>query len=440
MLRIEDFIYRRNKFLAKIKPSSMALIFAAPKVMRNNGNEYPYRQNSDFLYLTGLSYSESLLILLKKDSLKNHSILFLPETNKTMEVWVGQKLDLHEFSKKLAIDYALPWSELNNKLYLLLNKVNILYHAKGIYHFADQILFSALEKLKIILGKNLPDYQQIIDWRPLVHEMRLIKSPNEQAILRQAGRISALSHCKVIQKCRPGMQEYHLEGEMLYQFNRQGARFPAYNPIVGSGKNTCILHYTDNDQILYEGDLVLIDAGCELCGYATDITRTFPVNGKFSTPQYAIYKIVLAAIYKTLKLLRPGITLREVEKEVIYIMVSGLLKLGLMEGDINKLIYKKVYRKFFMHKLGHFLGLDVHDVAINGVDNDLIKLQSGMVLAIEPGLYISPSLNNLNNKYLGIGIRLEDNILITDTGNENLTSLVPKSTEQIEIMMSSLSN
>lgn len=423
-----------------MKPSSIALIFAAPKVIRNNGNEYPYRQNSDFLYLTGLSYSESLLILLKKESHKNQSILFIPENDRTMEVWIGHRLDLQETSQKLAIDYAIPWSELGNELYLLLNKVNILYHAKGMYNFAEKILFSALEKLRIIFGKNFLAYNSIIDWRPLVHEMRLIKSLNEQAILRQAGRISALSHYQVIQKCRPGMQESHLEGEMLYQFNRQGARFSAYNTIVGSGKNTCILHYTDNNQILSEGDLVLIDAGCELCGYATDITRTFPVNGKFSTPQHAIYKIVLAALYKALKLLRPGITLLEVEKEVIYVMMSGLLKLGLMEGDINQLIYKKAYRQFFMHKLGHFLGLDVHDVGIYGVDHDVIKLQSGMVLAIEPGLYITPSLNNINKEYLGIGIRIEDDILITDRGNENLTSLVPKHPKKIEIMMSSVSN
>lgn len=437
---IQDFIYRRNKLLAKMKPYSIALIFAAPKVIRNNGNEYPYRQNSDFLYLTGLSYSESLLILLKKELHKNQSILFLPENDRTMEVWIGQKLDLHTASKQLAIDYTLPWSDLDNQLYLLLNKVNILYHAKGIYNFADKILFRALEKLRILLGNNLLAYNPIIDWRPLVHKMRLIKSSNEQSILRQAGRISALSHYQVIQKCRPGMQEYHLEGEMLYQFNRQGARFPAYNTIVGSGKNSCILHYTDNDQRLSEGDLVLIDAGCELWGYATDITRTFPVNGKFSAPQHALYKIVLAALYKALKLLRPGITLREIEKEVIYVMVNGLLKIGLMKGDIDQLIYKKVYRKFFMHKIGHFLGLDVHDVGIDGVDNDVIKLQSGMVLAIEPGLYITPSLNNIKKEYRGIGIRIEDDILITDIGNENLTSLVPKHPEKIETIMSRVMN
>lgn len=264
--------------------------------------------------------------------------------------------------------------------------------------------------------------------------MRLFKSPEEIAILRRAGEISALAHTRAMQACRPGLYEYHLEGEIHHEFNRHGARFPSYNTIVGSGENGCILHYTENECEMQDGDLVLIDAGCEWQGYAGDITRTFPVNGKFTQPQRAVYNIVLKSLETALSRFRPGVSIREVNDDVVRIMVTGLVELGIMQGEVDTLIAEDAHRKFFMHGLGHWLGLDVHDVGHYGTPSRDRILEPGMVITVEPGLYIAPDAD-VPVEYRGIGIRIEDDIVITETGIENLTDSVVKDPDAIEALM-----
>lgn len=429
----QEFLRRRQALLAKMAPASAAIVFAAPEATRSNDSEYPYRQNSDFWYFTGFNEPESALLLIKSADNHSHSVLFNRVRDLTAEIWFGRRLGQEAAPEKLAIDRALPWSDINEQLHLLLNGLDVIYHAQGQYAFADTIVFNALDVLRRGSRQNLSAPATLTDWRPWVHELRLIKSPEEQAVLREAGRISALAHTRAMQKARPGMYEYQLEGEIHHEFNRHGARFPSYNTIVGAGDNGCILHYTENESQMRDGQLVLIDAGCELKGYAGDITRTFPVGGKFTAPQRALYDIVLAALYRSLALYRPGTSIREVTAAAVEVMVTGLVKLGILHGDVDVLIAENAHRQFFMHGLSHWLGLDVHDVGHYGVDRDRL-LEPGMVLTIEPGLYIAPDAD-VPAEYRGIGIRIEDDIIITAEGNENLTDTVVKDADDIEALM-----
>jgi Xaa-Pro aminopeptidase len=434
MISLETFQQRRQALLAKMAPGSAALIFAAPEVTRSNDTEYPFRQNSDFWYFTGFNEPQALLVLIKSNETHNHSVLFNRVRDLTAEVWFGRRLGQDAAPAKLAVDRALPWDDIGDQLHLLLNGLDVVYHAQGEYAESDTLVFNALEKLRRGFRQNLSAPATVTDWRPWVHEMRLFKSPDEIEILRRAGKISALAHTRAMEKCRPGMFEYQLEGEILHEFSRHGARFPSYNTIVGSGENGCILHYTENESELRDGDLVLIDAGCEFHGYAGDITRTFPVNGKFSQPQREIYDIVLASLYTALSLFRPGISIREVNDEVVRIMTTGLVELGVLQGDVDALIAEDAHRQFYMHGLSHWMGLDVHDVGHYGTPSRDRILEPGMVLTIEPGLYIAPDAD-VPAEYRGIGIRIEDDIVITETGNENLTDSVVKDPEAIEALM-----
>ncbi|MBP2168163.1 Xaa-Pro aminopeptidase [Erwinia toletana] len=434
MVNLSAFLQRRQALLAKMAPASAAVIFAAPEATRNADSEYPYRQNSDFWYFTGFNEPEAVLVLIKSDETHNHSVLFNRVRDKTAEIWFGRRLGQEAAPEKLGVDRALPYDDLQQQLHLLLNGLDVVYHAQGESAAADSILFSALDKLRRGFRQNLRAPDTLVDWRPWVHEMRLFKSAEEIEILRQAGKISALAHTRAMQQCRPGMYEYQLEGEIQHEFNRHGARFPSYSTIVGGGENGCILHYTENESPLRDGDLVLIDAGCEFHGYAGDITRTFPVNGKFSAPQRAIYDIVLASLYRSLELFAPGVSIRDVNQEVVRIMVTGLVELGVMKGEVDQLIADAAHRQFFMHGLSHWLGLDVHDVGDYGTVDRGRTLQPGMVLTIEPGLYIAPDAD-VPAEYRGIGIRIEDDIVITAEGNENLTDTVVKDADDIEALM-----
>lgn len=429
----QEFLRRRQQLLAKMAPGSAALIFAAPEMTRSADSEYPFRQNSDFWYFTGFNEPEALLVLIKSDDTHNHSVLFNRVRDKTAEIWFGRRLGQEAAPEKLAVDRALAWDELNEQLFQLLNGLDVVYHAQGQYDFADAAVFLALDKLRRGSRQNLTAPATLTDWRPWVHEMRLFKSEEEIAVLRRAGEITALAHTRAMEKCRPGMFEYQLEGEILHEFNRHGARFPSYNTIVGGGENGCILHYTENESLLQDGELVLIDAGCEYQGYAGDITRTFPINGKFTQPQREIYDIVLASLDAALEWYRPGTSMQEVTQEVVRIMVTGLVKLGILKGDVDLLISENAHRPYFMHGLSHWLGLDVHDVGVYGPDRSR-TLEPGMVITVEPGLYIAPDAD-VPPQYRGIGIRVEDDILITATGNENLTASVVKRPDDIEALM-----
>lgn len=429
----QEYLRRRQALLATMKPGSAALIFAAPEATRSNDSEYPYRQSSDFWYFTGFNEPEAVLVLIKSDDTHNHSVLFNRVRDLTAEIWFGRRLGQEAAPVKLGVDRALAFSEINEQLAQLLNGLDEVYHAQGEYAYADEIVFTALDTLRKGSRQNLKAPASVTDWRPVVHEMRLFKSPEELEVMRRAGEISALAHTRAMERCRPGMFEYQLEGEILHEFTRHGARFPSYNTIVGGGENGCILHYTENESELRDGDLVLIDAGCEYKGYAGDITRTFPVNGKFNPAQRAIYDIVLDSLETALTLFCPGTTIQEVTGEVVRIMVTGLVNLEILKGDVEQLIAENAHRAFFMHGLSHWLGLDVHDVGFYGPDRSRV-LEPGMVLTVEPGLYIAPDAD-VPAQYRGIGIRIEDDIVITETGNENLTATVVKKADDIEALM-----
>lgn len=429
----QEFISRRNALLAQMAPASAAIIFSAPEAQRNADCEYPYRQHSDFLYLTGFSEPEAVLVLIKSDEKHSHTVLFNRVRDLTAEIWFGRRLGQDAAPEKLGVDKALPFDEIVDQLYQLLNGLDVVYHAQGEFDYADKLVFGALDVLRRGSRRNLKAPRTLIDWRPMVHEMRLFKSDAEMAVMRKAGEISALAHIRAMETCRPNMYEYQLCGEIEYEFTRHGARFPSYNTIVGSGENACILHYTENECAMKDGDLVLIDAGAELEGYAGDITRTFPVNGKFTKAQREIYDIVLQAINTALELYRPGTSIHEVTRQIVRIKTEGLVKLGILQGDVEQLIENKAYHPFFMHGLSHWLGLDVHDVGFYGVERDRI-LEPGMVLTIEPGLYIAPDAD-VPPQYRGIGVRIEDDILITEDGNENLTAMVVKDPDEIEALM-----
>ncbi|CAI2028949.1 Xaa-Pro aminopeptidase [Serratia proteamaculans] len=430
----QEFNNRRQALLAKMAPASAAIIFSAPEATRSADTEYPYRQNSDFWYLTGFNEPGAVLILVKSDETHNHSVLFNRVRDLTAETWFGRRLGQEAAPAKLGVDRALPFDEINDQLPLLLNGLDVIYHAQGQYDYADQILFAALDKLRKGFRQNLQAPATLTDWRPWLHEMRLFKSSEEMVIMRRAGEISALAHTRAMQKCRPGMFEYQLEAEIHHEFTRFGARYPSYNTIVGGGDNACILHYTENESELRDGDLVLIDAGCEYKGYAGDITRTFPVNGKFSRPQRAVYDIVLASLQRALEMFKPGISIRVVNDEVVRIMITGMVELGILKGEVEQLIAEQAHRPFYMHGLGHWLGLDVHDVGHYGTPDRDRTLEPGMVLTVEPGLYIAPNAD-VPEEYRGMGIRIEDDILITATGIENLTVSVVKDADAIEALM-----
>ena len=429
----QEYLRRRQALLAKMQPGSAALIFAAPEAIRSNDSEYPYRQSSDFWYFTGFNEPEALLVLIKSDDTHNHSVLFNRVRDLTAEIWFGRRLGQEAAPEKIGVERALAFSEINEQLYQLLNGLDVVYHAQGEYTYADDIVVSALDKLRKGSRQNLTAPASLTDWRPVVHEMRLFKSPEEIAVMRRAGEISALAHTRAMEKCRPGLFEYQLEGEILHEFSRHGARFPSYNTIVGGGENGCIQHYTENESELRNGDLVLIDAGCEYRGYAGDITRTFPVNGRFTPAQRAIYDIVLDSLETALSLFRPGTSIQEVTSVVVRIMVTGLVELGILKGEIDELIADNAHRAFFMHGLSHWLGLDVHDVGGYGIDRSR-ALEPGMVITVEPGLYIAPDAD-VPAEYRGIGIRIEDDIVITENGNENLTATVVKKADDIEALM-----
>ncbi|BAE75280.1 Xaa-Pro aminopeptidase [Sodalis glossinidius str. 'morsitans'] len=430
----QEYTRRRQGLLAKMAPGSAALIFAAPEATRSADSDYPYRQNSDFWYFTGFNEPQALLILVKSDESHHHSVLFNRVRDKTAEIWTGRRLGQEAAPERLGVSRALPWDDIGSQLHLLLNGLDVVYHAQGEYEFADKLLFSALDKLRRGVRQQLQAPATLVDWRPWVHEMRLIKSEEELAVMRRACEITALAHTRAMQQCRPGLYEYQLEGEIQHEFNRHGARFPSYSTIAGSGENGCILHYTENASRMQSGDLVLIDAGCEYQGYAGDITRTFPVNGRFSPEQRAVYDLVLAMLNRALELYGPGRSIQEVSEEAVRIMVAGLVKIGVMKGEVETLIAAQAHQQFFMHGLSHWLGLDVHDVGDYGSSERSRILEPGMVLTVEPGIYIASDAD-VPAPYRGIGIRIEDNIVITATGNENLTASVVKEAEAIETLM-----
>ena len=417
----EEFAQRRAKVFEQMQEDSLFLVFSDIERRRNDGCDYPFRQDSYFWYLTGFNEPNSALLLRKQQG-EQQAIIFVRPSDKLLEIWNGRRLGVDNAPQTLLVDTAYPIEEFVPQFKHLAQKQTALYYAPKQQPWGDALL-----------EQSTVEFLSVFNWKPMLGEMRLFKSENEIALMQQAGQISALAHIKAMQQTRPNRLEYEVESEILYEFNRFGARYPAYNSIIAGGENACILHYSENDMPLRDGDLVLIDAGCEFAMYAGDITRTFPVNGKFNEAQKAIYEIVLQAQKRAIELLVPGGSIAKANEEVIRIKTEGLVRLGILKGDVDALIEQKAYREFYMHGLGHWLGLDVHDVGEYGENRDR-TLEPGMVLTVEPGLYLSKDAD-IPEQYKGIGIRIEDNLLITEYGNKNLTSAAPKEIADIEKVM-----
>lgn len=417
----EEFGERRTRVFTQMQPNSALLLFSEIEKRRNNDCTYPFRQDSYFWYLTGFNEPNAALLLLKTEQAEK-AIIFLRPRDPLLETWNGRRLGVERAAQQLNVNEAYSIEEFATVLPKILKNLTALYHVPEIHTWGDKLV-----------TESAVSFSEILDWRPMLSEMRLIKSPNEIRLMQQAGQITALGHIKAMQTTRPNRFEYEIESDILHEFNRHCARFPSYNSIVAGGNNACILHYTENDRPLNDGDLVLIDAGCEFAMYAGDITRTFPVNGKFSQPQREIYELVLKAQKRAIELLVPGNSIKQANDEVIRIKTQGLVDLGILKGDVDTLIEQQVYRQFYMHGLGHWLGLDVHDVGSYGQDKQRI-LEIGMVITVEPGIYISEDAD-VPEQYKGIGVRIEDNLLMTEYGNKILTAAAPKEIADIENLM-----
>lgn len=433
-----NFAQHRETLLSNMKDNSLAVIPSAQLKVRNRDAEFPFRQSSDFFYLTGFTEDNACLLLLKKDG-KLESILFCQPKVKEMEIWTGYRLGPEAALETLDVQQAFPIEELEAKLPELMSNLDTIYAPWGSDKEWDQKLIGSIEKvkLKVRTGVSAPTTMEAIE--PLLHDQRLIKSEGEIATMQKAADISAQAHTQAMSVVKPGMFEYQLEGEIRYLFSQNGARFDAYSSIVGSGENACILHYTANDQEIKDGDLILIDAGCELNHYASDITRTFPANGKFSDEQKALYQVVLDAQLAAIDVVKPGNTFNDPHEAALTTITQGLVDLGLLSGDVKELIKKEAYKPFYMHKTGHWLGLDVHDVGAYKQNGKWRPLEAGMVLTVEPGIYVSPDETSVDEKWRGIGIRIEDDVLVTDTetGHHVLSQAVVKSVEDIEALMAS---
>ncbi|MGO2477005.1 MAG: Xaa-Pro aminopeptidase [Pseudoalteromonas sp.] len=425
-----EFKARREHLMAKMEPNSVAIIPAAGEVTRSRDTEYAFRQDSDFYYLTGFNEPDAVLVL--SPSSEAQSTLFCRDKDKLAEVWHGRRIGFEKAKNEYLFDATCALSELTEQLIDLVNGRTILFYTQGTYPQFDDKIWSLLGSLRSNRAHKAPS--TIKDISGLVHEMRLIKSAQEQAIMAQSCKISGEAHIRAMEFVKPGVTEYQLEAEIHHHFAMNGARHPAYGTIVGGGDNATILHYTENSDVLRDGDLVLIDSGSEYQGYAGDITRTFPVNGKFSASQTALYNIVLAAQLAAFNEVKPGSSLVKANRVASKILTQGLLDLGILNGDLDELIATGACKEYYMHGLGHWLGLDVHDVGDYKSQGKDREFTPGMVLTIEPGLYISQD-SNAPAQYKGIGIRIEDNLLVTDTGYENLTAHVPKTIADIEALM-----
>ncbi|MCO7229990.1 Xaa-Pro aminopeptidase [Halomonas sp. CnH100-B] len=429
----EEYRQRRERLMAKLPSHAALLVPGASLVTRSHDSEYPFRQQSDFYYLTGLQEPEALLLLLPGRA-EGQSVVFCQDRDPTLEAWTGRRLGAQGVVSQHGLDQAFENAERDALLPTLLDGRELLYVPLD-NPDALSIAEDALAYSQAGMRRGKPALKGWLDSRPLIHEMRLIKSPAEIALLRHAAAISAQAHVRAMRTCQAGLSEYQLQAELEHTFVWHGASGPAYSTIVGGGANACVLHYIENSDVLEEDTLVLIDAGAEFDLYAGDITRTFPVSGRFNDAQRALYQVVLDAQVRAVNAIAPGATLAEIHQGVVADLTAGLIELGLLSGDVQARIDDESYRRFYLHSTSHWLGLDVHDVGTYRLDEATPRpLEPGMVLTVEPGLYI-PSDDDIPDAYRGIGIRIEDNVVVTDQGHDILTADVPKQVADIEQLM-----
>ncbi|MES2740916.1 MAG: aminopeptidase P N-terminal domain-containing protein [Pseudomonadota bacterium] len=436
------FAARRAALMARMRPGAVAIVPTAPEVKRNNDIDYPYRHDSNFYYLSGFCEPDSVLVMVAPTAVAPaRSILFCRDKNSEREIWEGFRHGPEAACARFGFDSAHPIEELDAHMGRLLGDSPALYYALGSSAALDAQVKTWLHEVRSRArnGVRAPDAAH--DLVGLLDDMRLFKDATEQDVMGRAAAISAQAHVRAMRLARPGMREYEIEAELLYEFRRQGAQAPAYPSIVASGANACVLHYHANNGVARDGELVLIDAGCELDGYASDITRTFPVNGRFSAPQQALYELVLAAQAAALQAVRPGLPYQGIHDAALAVLAQGMLDLGLLErerGGLQEVLAERSYAQFYMHGTGHWLGMDVHDVGayreLNTPGAPGRTLQAGMVLTVEPGIYVRPGAG-VPERYWHTGIRIEDDVLLTDDGHRILSGAAPKSVAEIEQLM-----
>jgi Xaa-Pro aminopeptidase len=427
------FAERRQRVREAMGEGAVAILLGATLVPRSRDTEYPFRQDSDFWYLTGFAHPDAVAVL-RSDGGPAFTLYVQPR-DRERETWTGRRPGVEGAVRDFGADEAYPVDEFRKHLPELVGRARRVYHVLGRDRGVDALLTDTLEALRLRsrAGANPPN--EIVDPRSIVHEMRLRKEPAELEIMRRAQEITREGHAQAARLARGSVLEYELQAALEFTFRRRGAAGPAYGTIVGGGANATVLHYIANDRPLCDGDLVLIDAGSELLGYASDVTRTYPVGGRFSGPGRAVYEVVLEAQLAGIAQCRPGSHLGAVHDAALRRLVEGLVALGLLEGEVDRLIADESYRRFYMHNTSHWLGLDVHDVGSYRVNGQHRPLEPGMVLTVEPGLYVAADDERADPRFRGIGVRIEDDVLVTPDGCENLSSSIPKAPDEVEALV-----
>ncbi|MBD2837181.1 Xaa-Pro aminopeptidase [Pseudomonas sp. JM0905a] len=429
-----EYARRRKALMAQMEANSIAILPAAPVHIRNRDVEHVYRQDSDFQYLSGFPEPEAVLVLIPG---REHGeyVLFCRERDPERELWDGLRAGQEGAIRDFGADDAFPIGDIDDILPGLIEGRSRVYYSIGTNTEFDQHLMEWVNTIRSKARQGAQPPKEFVALDHLLHDMRLYKSAAEVKVMREAAEVSARAHVRAMQASRAGLYEYHLEAELEYEFRKGGAKMPAYGSIVAAGKNACILHYRENDAPLKDGDLVLIDAACELDCYASDITRTFPVSGRFSPEQKAIYELVLKSQEAAFLEIAPGKHWNEAHEATVRVITAGLVELGLLKGDVDELIASEAYKAFYMHRAGHWLGMDVHDVGEYKVGGEWRVLEPGMSMTVEPGIYIGADNQDVAKKWRGIGVRIEDDVVVTRTGCEILTGGVPKTVDEIEALM-----
>lgn len=433
MIKPAEYARRRRQLMRMAGEDAIAILPAAPRRIRSNDTHYPYRQDSDFWYLSGFPEPEAVLVLVPGRR-HGEALLFCRERDPGREAWDGPRAGPEGAVERHGFDDAYPITDLDDILPGLLEGRSRVY-----YHFGRDVEFDLkligwVNRVRDLARQGAQPPHEFLELGHLLHELRLFKSRDELRLMKRAADISAEAHLAAMRAARPGMREYEVEAALQYVFRRHGA-VPAYEPIVGAGANACVLHYVANDAPMREGDLLLIDAGAEVDGYAADITRTFPVSGRYSKEQRAICRIVLDAQRAALAQSVPGKSWDAPHQAAVEVIAEGLLSLGLLRGSLRQVLKSGAYKRFYMHKTGHWLGLDVHDVGEYRVDGEYRELEPGMVYTVEPGVYIAPGSKGVPAKWQGIGVRIEDDVAITAAGHEVLTAAAPKDIDAIEALL-----
>jgi Xaa-Pro aminopeptidase len=428
-----EFARRRKQLMRIMGRTGIAIIPAAQVLHRNNDVEFPYRQDSDFQYLTGFGEPESVAVLVPGRGAAEY-VLFVRDKDPLRETWDGRRAGPDGAVEQFAADDAFPISDIDEILPGLLENRERVYYAMGTHPEFDQRVLGWLQVLRNQArnGKHPP--QEMVALDHVLHDMRLYKSRAELSLMRESGRIAAAAQLRAMRFCRPGRHEYEIAAELQHEYHRHNAQ-NSYQPICGGGANSCILHYRENDASLNDGDLLLVDAGCEVQYYASDITRTYPVNGRFTPAQREIYEIVLAAQLAAIEQVQPGNHWNAPHEAAVEVITRGLVSVGLLKGRVPTLIRDGAYRKFYMHRTGHWLGMDVHDVGDYKVGDAWRVLETGMVMTVEPGIYIPAGMRGVPKRFANIGIRIEDDVAVSNHGHEVLTDDVPKTVQEIEAVM-----